>query len=45
MFQTYEDAAKEKFIDYYKIPEFENKQRKRKNHFDESNNPGHTFDS
>ncbi|KAL4108068.1 hypothetical protein QTP88_018325 [Uroleucon formosanum] len=45
MFQTYYDAAKEKFIDCNKIPEFENKQRKRKKHFDESNDPGHTFDS
>ncbi|XP_050059838.1 uncharacterized protein LOC114132255 [Aphis gossypii] len=45
MFQTYEDAAKEKFIDCDKIPEFENKQRKRKKYFDESNDPGHTFDS
>ncbi|XP_065662868.1 uncharacterized protein LOC136085485 [Hydra vulgaris] len=39
MFQTYEDAAKEKFIDCNKIPEFENKQRKRKKHFNESNDP------
>ncbi|KAF0714401.1 zinc finger MYM-type protein 1-like, partial [Aphis craccivora] len=45
MFQTYEDAAKEKFIDCNKIPEFENKLRRRKKHFDESNDPGHTFDS
>lgn len=45
MFQTYEDAAKEKFIDCDKIPEFENKKRKQKKHFDESNDPGHTFDT
>jgi len=44
IFQTYKDAAKEKFIDCNKIPEFENKQGKRKKHFDESNDPGHTFD-
>jgi len=36
MFRTCEDAAKEKFVDCDRIPEFENKQGKRKKHFDES---------
>jgi len=45
MFQTYEHAAKEKFVDCDGIPEFENKQGKRKKHLDESKDNGHTFDS
>jgi len=45
MFQIYEGAAKEKCIDCNKVPEFENKHRKWKKHFDESNDSGHTFDS
>lgn len=38
-------VAKEKFVDCYQIVEFENKQRKRKKHIDESNDLGHNFNS
>lgn len=45
MFQTHENSAKGKFVDGNVIPEYENKQRKRKICFEESNELNHIFDS